>query len=763
MLIKLRPKAHQSYRTLPILGPIVDEFTDWIQRCGYSMKAFGPLLSNVRHLALFFHRRGLRKLAELNQDHFQAAWERLHRQNSTRGGMVRQVERYLQEVHGLVPPPKRSATRSEATMELYGQHLQKERGFADHTIASHRSCLRVFLRFLGYDRSRSALTKLTTRRVEEFVEGQAKICNRQSLQHVVGYLRSFLRFQYSRGKLDQPLHTSIDTPKVYRLEQLPKALPWPQVQALLQSIDRRDARGLRDYTMLYLMAAYGLRCSEVVALTLEDVDWRAGSLQVAQRKTRNALVLPLTNEAGDILQRYLKHGRRPTERREIFLRANAPFGALASTSIHDILNYRIGRSGLSIGQQGTHALRHALAIRLMRQGVPMKTIGDTLGHRSLDSTAVYLRLSIEDLRQVGLPVPVMMTSVVSLAPGWKSRLPRIRRSGGLIHHGPVRFKSGLAVALQRYLVTKQALGRAFTNETRILGDWDAFLCQHRPDAKRINPDCFSGWATTLVHLNPTVRRYRLRVVRNFLIFYSREHPTTWIPDLATLPKPVPPGLPRLVSTEEMARVLGAAAKLEPSTVNPFRAQTVRMALLLLFCCGLRRGELSRLRLSHFDGDQNLLRIEGTKFHKSRLVPLSTSLAIEVRDYLAFRRSRHRGGEDDAFLWWTSQRPRLLGSYTANGLVNNWQQLCLAVGVVDGRGRPPRLHDLRHAFIIGALTRWYEQRVDVQAMLPHLSAYVGHASPLSTHYYLQLTPPLGQAASQRFHQACRSLLERGGRL
>jgi integrase len=189
----------------------------------------------------------------------------------------------------------------------------------------------------------------------------------------------------------------------------------------------------------------------------------------------------------------------------------------------------------------------------------------------------------------------------------------------------VRFKSGLAVALQRYLVTKQALGRAFTNETRILGDWDAFLYQHRPDAKGINPDCFSGWATTLVHLNPTVRRYRLRVVRNFLIFYSREHPTTWIPDLATLPKPVPPGLPRLVSTEEMARVLGAAAKLEPSSVNPFRAQTVRMALLLLFCCGLRRGELSRLRLSHFDGDQNLLRIEGTKFHKSRLVPLSTDV------------------------------------------------------------------------------------------------------------------------------------------
>lgn len=364
---------------------------------------------------------------------------------------------------------------------------------------------------------------------------------------------------------------------------------------------------------------------------------------------------------------------------------------------------------------------------------------------------------------MGLPVPALVTSTVALAPGWKSRLPRIRHPGGLVHRSPAHFNSPWGVAIERYLATKQALGRAFANETTILGDWDAFLCKHRPASKNIKPDCFYGWATDLVHLNPTVRRYRMRVVRNFLIYYSREHPTTWIPDLATLPKPVPPRLPRLVSTEEMVRVLGAAARLEPSTVTPLRAQTVRMALLLLFCCGLRRGELSRLKLCHFDWSQNLLRVEETKFHKSRLVPLSPSLASELRDYLVLRRSQNRGGEDGAFLWWNFHRPKLPGSYSATSLVDIWQQLCLAVGVVDERGRPPRLHDLRHAFIIGALMRWYEQGVNVQTRLPHLSAYVGHASPRSTHYYLQLTPQLSQAASQRFHQACGPLLERGGRL
>ena len=541
MLIKLRPKAHQSYRTLPILGPLVDEFTDWIHRSGYSMNAFRSLLSNVRHLAHFFNRQGIRKLEELSEDHFQAAWQKLHRQNSTRGGTVRQVQRFLQEVHGLVQPAKPPSTRSEVALEHYVQHLQRERGFAEHTIASQRGCLRVFLGFIGYDRSNSALSKLTARRIEDFVQTQAKICNRRSLQGVIGYLRSFLRFQYTRGTLLRPLHASIDTPRVYRLEQLPKALPWREVQALLKSIDRRDARGLRDYTMLYLMAAYGLRCSEVVALTLDDVDWRGGRLLVSQRKTRNRLVLPLTDEAGDTLQHYLKHGRRPTKLRELFLRACAPFGALDSTSIHGILNHRIRRSGLNLGQHGTHALRHSLAVRLLRQGVPMKTIGDTLGHQSLDSTAVYLRLSIEDLRQVGLAVPKPVTSTVVLATGWKGRLPRIRHLVGLVHRGPVRFRSRLAVAIQQFLAIKQSLGRSYANETRVLADWDAFLCKRRHRSRAIKPHCFYGWAAGLAHLNPSVRRYRMRVVRNFLIFDSREHPAGWIPDLATFPKGVPPG------------------------------------------------------------------------------------------------------------------------------------------------------------------------------------------------------------------------------
>lgn len=359
MLIQLRPKAHQSYRALPVLGPIVDEFTDWLHDCGYSMPAFSSLLGHVRGLAQFFRRRGLRCWDELTQEHFQTAWERLRKRSSTWVGTIRQMQHFLEQVHGL-PQGNGNHSRSELLIEEYEQYLRQERCFADRTIASHRSYVRFFLEFLGYERSRSVLPRLTVQKVEAFVRAQSKNCGRRSLQHVVAYIRSFLRYQYTQGVIARRLDDAIETPRVYRLEQLPKALPWSQIRALLRSIDRSSSRGLRDYTMLYLMAAYGLRCGEVVVLTLDDIEWKARKLHVPQRKTKNKLVLPLTDEVGDILQRFLKKCPRRDGRRELFLRQVAPYQPLHSTSVHDILNHWIGRSDLGLGTQGTHVFRHSL-------------------------------------------------------------------------------------------------------------------------------------------------------------------------------------------------------------------------------------------------------------------------------------------------------------------------------------------------------------------------------------------------------------------
>ena len=391
----------------------------------------------------------------------------------------------------------------------------------------------------------------------------------------------------------------------------------------------------------------------------------------------------------------------------------------------------------------------------------MRQIGEALGHRDCQSTAVYLRLAVDDLRHVGLPLPVS-DKPASLDPtGWTQKLPKARTEKRRPPLNRSGFGSGLAGALRRYLAIRRALGRRFVVEEDILRCWDNFLQHHFRRALEIRAEMFHAWAQTMPHLTANVRRNHLRVVRNFLLFHARNHPKTYLPDLTTFPKPCAHQQPRLVSAEEMGCVLATAKRLPPSSANPLRAQTIHLALALLFCCGLRRGELLRLRLRHFDATEDTIRIEETKFRKSRLVPLTKSVAQQLRQYIELRRCRHLPADPESPLVWSQRRPAPTDGYCAPALASNWQQLCLAAGVLDGRGRPPRLHDLRHSFAVAALHRWYRQGADVQTKLPHLATYLGHVCPVSTHHYLHLTPDLREAASQRFHHYALEIFGHGG--
>jgi len=108
--------------------------------------------------------------------------------------------------------------------------------------------------------------------VEAFVRVTGQRINRAALQHEIAHLRSFLRFLAGRGQINVGLDTEIDTPRIYRGEQLPRSVPW--VQKFMSSIDRNARTGLRDYAMFVLITTYGLRASEVVALRLDDIQWR---------------------------------------------------------------------------------------------------------------------------------------------------------------------------------------------------------------------------------------------------------------------------------------------------------------------------------------------------------------------------------------------------------------------------------------------------------------------------------------------------------
>jgi integrase len=163
--------------------------------------------------------------------------------------------------------------------------------------------------------------------------------------------------------------------------------------------------GLRDYAMFLLIATYGLRASEVVAISLDDIRWRLGILRIHQRKTSAPLELPLTNEVLSALVKHLKRTPPAAPHRRVFMRMRAPIGVLKPTAVTEAFQALVRKSGLSIPYQGPHCLRHSYALRLLKEGTPLKTIGDILGHRTAESTSMYLRLATGDLREVPLLVP----------------------------------------------------------------------------------------------------------------------------------------------------------------------------------------------------------------------------------------------------------------------------------------------------------------------------------------------------------------------
>jgi site-specific recombinase XerD len=173
----------------------------------------------------------------------------------------------------------------------------------------------------------------------------------------------------------------------------------------------------------------------------------------------------------------------------------------------------------------------------------------------------------------------------------------------------------------------------------------------------------------------------------------------------------------------------------------------RLAVVLLYTTGLRRGELIRLTLTDYDSRTRTLHVRESKFHKSRYVPLSYDANQEIQQYLAARRTLRLPMKADAPLLCsgnTQERP-----YSGEGLWHGMHVLMKTAGVRKADGKVPRVHDYRHGFAICVLLRFYRTGVDLQAKLPLLATYMGHISIASTEYYLSFLPELATAASDRF--------------
>jgi integrase len=324
---------------------------------------------------------------------------------------------------------------------------------------------------------------------------------------------------------------------------------------------------------------------------------------------------------------------------------------------------------------------------------------------------------------------------------------------------PTDFASRLGPVVVQHLALKLALGCGCQGERRVLVHLDRFLAAHDAD---LTAETFTPWCAAIAQLTPQVRRRWMGVVRALSLYRQRTEPGCFVPDLSTFPQPLPSQRAYLFTDEDIVRLLRAADALGPASTSPLHRAVFRLAIVVLHTAGLRRRELIRLTLGDYDPVAKTLAIRASKFHKSRLVPLSSDAAREMEAFLVARRQLAHSVE--APLLCNSRHG--VGAYTGAGLAQGLRQLFRQAGVRTATGALPRVHDLRHTFAHAALLRWYRAGVDVQARLPALSIYMGHVSIASTQHYLAHFEPFAEAASERFARHCEPFLGRvpegGGR-
>jgi site-specific recombinase XerD len=378
------------------------EFYEWLQQTGYSK-------DNIRgHLYRIF--KVLTRSRQFKPDYARSSAV-LHRmfgrhctcveRSQHFRGTERAYCRFLQSQHRL-QEEEQPVDAVSSLLHRYRQYLQEVRGLTETTVVQHAHTVSEFLKIAVPPGERVRM--LTREHVERYLAKRSKGITRQTMQHVVAHLRAFLRYGIARRLVRSGLD-AIDTPRTYRDELPPRALPWPIVKKLLQSVDRSSRAGWRDYMVLHLMAYYGLRASEVAALRVDSIDWDSQTCRVEQRKTQSDLILPLSKQTVALLRRYLRDARSASDLPQLFLRARRPSGGLRHYAVCEIFDKRAALSGLALEGYSSYSLRHSFAMRLLQRGVGVKAIGDLLGHHSLEATCVYLRLDMSALRSVALPLP----------------------------------------------------------------------------------------------------------------------------------------------------------------------------------------------------------------------------------------------------------------------------------------------------------------------------------------------------------------------
>ncbi|GAB2446709.1 site-specific integrase [Nocardioides hungaricus] len=399
-------RAKSRVSGVVLSGPLegfADAYRAELQGRGYTQRSVVPQLRQVGRLSRWLQDQELTadQLDEARVEAFLAAQraQGRHRSQWSRSGLLCLLDVLRDLGVAGVRAPVRPGSDTEALLALFERYLLEERGLAIGTVAGYVAHARRFLGGLCgrelHELDASDVTAAVLCEVDRGVSVSAA-------QNFVAGLRAFLRYCFLDGRLGVDLGGAALAVTGRRRSPLPQGISTAQARALLDSCDRRTALGRRDHAIILSLLRLGLRRGELAAVTLDDLDWRAGEVVIHGKGGRTDR-LPLPADVGASIAGYLSRGRPPSHQRELFLRARAPFAPIDAGTVSSTVRRACRRAG--IASIGAHRLRHTMACQMVEAGVPLIQIGKVLRHQNLQSIGIYARVDVERLRDLALPWP----------------------------------------------------------------------------------------------------------------------------------------------------------------------------------------------------------------------------------------------------------------------------------------------------------------------------------------------------------------------
>jgi integrase/recombinase XerD len=397
----------QRARSRHTNGPLAKERKAFLAHLASQGLARETLLEYARELLLVaavVERRGLGRIERSEIDHYARESSKCRQQSGPIGNLKWPVRRFVKVARawcfftGWLKSPE-AKPFSLPVARRWAKLLRSEARLSEWTVYAYCSRVAEFLQWLQLQGG--SLPQVTIANVDAFMKHLgARGLARVTLCGVAVALRRFFRDSYTKGWCQRDLAPAILFPPIFRHENVPTGPSWPEVKRLIAATEGTSNRDVRNRAILLLLAVYGLRCGEVTAICLQDLDWTRRILRLRRSKTDRLQEYPLTGATAKAIRQYLKNGRPLSARPELFLTLLPPFRPLSNGAVYEVTSTLFTQLNIVSRRRGPHSLRHACATYLLGSSFPLKAIGDHLGHVDLTTTQIYAKVDMAGLRRV---------------------------------------------------------------------------------------------------------------------------------------------------------------------------------------------------------------------------------------------------------------------------------------------------------------------------------------------------------------------------